>query len=351
MTALLLTLASMAVAPAFSQENMPPLAPTIGRSEQQSSAPRAAPDFSTQRKDVDTFVRRAYAPAGAKEQATTPLSGAVVRAQTIPGSEDYMVRVTDIGATRVGVNKNVPAEVFRAWLNKAHPDFAMNASRIASTDIVETKGQWDNAGRTLQKMGIACTTIRGSDLREYPLEHTKVLILNCPGNVPRDTFQRIRDFVAQGGYLICTDWALDEMLQKTFPGYVEWNRKQNHRDFYDAAIVSPDPVLCRYTVANANWKLDRECHLLTVLKPDAVRVVVRSQSLAHEDGQGILAVTFAFGRGQVLHLVGHFDNNPGAFHFGDNLPDPAPVIGIGLRQAIAANFVIAGVSGTRIPAR
>ena len=306
LTALLLTFASVVVTPALSQENMPPLAPSIGHSEQQSSAgevPRAAPDLSTQRRDVDTFVRQASTPAGATSPAASPLSGAVVRAQALAGSEDYMVRVTDIGATRVGVNRNVPAEVFRAWLNKAHPDFALNASRIASTDIVETKGQWDNAGRALQKMGIACTTIRGSDLREYPLEHTKVLILNCPGNVPRDTFQRIRDFVARGGYLICTDWALDEMLQKTFPGYVEWNRKENHHDFYDAAIVNPDPVLCRYTVANANWKLDRGCHLLTVLKPEAVRVVVRSQSLAHEDGQGILAVTFAFGRGQILHLV------------------------------------------------
>ena len=233
MIALILTLTSTAIAPALSQESMPPLAPSIGHSQRQSSSrdvPPAAPDLNTQTKELATFVRQASTPAGTTGQATAPLSGAVSRAQVVVGSQDYMVHITDIGAARVGVNKNVPAEVFRAWLNKAHPEFALNASKIASTDIVETKGQWDNAGRALQKMGIACTTIRGSELREYPLEHTKVLILNCPGNVPRDTFQRIRDFVAQGGYLICTDWALDEMLQKNFSRICGMEQKaKSHR--------------------------------------------------------------------------------------------------------------------------
>jgi len=61
------------------------------------------------------------------------------------------------------------------------------------------------------------------------------------------------------------------------------------------------------------------------------------------DRRGILAVTFTFGRGHVLHLVGHFDNNA-TLAFGNMLPDPAPEIGISLRQALAANFLVAGLS-------
>ncbi len=82
-----------------------------------------------------------------------------------------------------------------------------------------------------------------------------------------------------------------------------------------------------------------------------LRVLVRSRGLSREDGLGIMAVTFPFGRGQVLHMVGHFDNAPDKFRFGDTLPDPAPVIGISLRQALAANFVVAGLEGTRVPSR
>jgi hypothetical protein len=193
--------------------------------------------------------------------------------------------------------------------------------------------------------------VRAGQLKDYPLEHVKVLIIDCSGDVPRESYQRIRDFVSNGGYLLSTDWCLDHMLQKTFPGFVEWNGKQNRRDMYDAEVTNPDPVLFKNTVSNANWRLDNQCHLLAVVKPDTVRVLVRSRALAREDGQGILAVAWRFGRGEVLHLVGHFDNNPTAFRFGDNLPDPAPGIGISLRQAIAANFVVAGLTATHLPDR
>jgi len=58
---------------------------------------------------------------------------------------------------------------------------------------------------------------------------------------------------------------------------------------------------------------------------------------------GALAVNFTFGRGQVLHLVGHFDNNAG-FAFTNTLPQPATGIGISLRQALATNFLVDALS-------
>jgi hypothetical protein len=117
---------------------------------------------------------------------------------------------------------------------------------------------------------------------------------------------------------------------------------------YDAEAVNPDPILFQYAVDRADWRMDEECHLLSVQRPDAVRVLVRSNGLRREDGAGVLAVSFGFGRGYVLHMVGHFDNNPTAFRFRDSLPDPAPVIGISLRQALAANFVVAGETGEKL---
>jgi hypothetical protein len=297
-----------------------------------------------------TFTRMPSPTAPAQQRE--PLSANVSRfGQGMPLSAgvDYMVHVPP--GLSAGVNVNVPAQAFRAWIEKAHPDFALIVSKCASGDVVEVKGHWDDAGKTLNKLGIPSTKIGAGELRDYPLEHAKVLIINCPGAIPRPSFQRIRDFVAGGGYLLTTDWALDYMLDKTFPGYVTWNRKKNKRDMYDAEVMHPDPVLFSYTVRNAQWRLDEDCHLLSVLKPDVVRTLVRSRALAGEDAEGVLAVTFPFGRGHVLHLVGHFGNNPVAFHFGDSLPDPAPVIGISLRQTIAANFVFAGLKGAPIPDR
>ena len=86
---------------------------------------------------------------------------------------------------------------------------------------------------------------------------------------------------------------------------------------------------------------------ITVTLANKVSILARSSLLAARDPQlrvidplqaGALAVEFSFGRGKVLHLVGHFDNCANSFK-PNLLPDPAPDIGISLRQAITANFL------------
>jgi len=335
--ALILWLVALPSTPVSAQNKMPPTAPPIQREEPQ---PALAPDTD----QIPTTVVRAHG-------SSKPLTANVSRdglGEPLRSGTDYMVNVPP--GLQAHTDQQVQPETFRAWIEKAHPKFALSASSLPATDVVEVKGAWDDSGKTLRKFEIPFTHLRAGDLRDYPLERTKVLIINCAGTVPRESLQRIRDFVAHGGYLLTTDWALDNVVQKAFPGYIAWNRKMNARGMYDAEVTRPDPVLFQYTVRNANWRLEEECHLCTVLRPDVVRVLVKSGGLQNEDGSGVLAITFPFGRGQILHLVGHFDNNPKMLHFGNSLPDPAPVIGISLRQAIAANFVVAGLTGTRIPA-
>jgi hypothetical protein len=71
-------------------------------------------------------------------------------------------------------------------------------------------------------------------------------------------------------------------------------------------------------------------------------VLARSFQLAQSDPdhQGILAVEFSYGKGKVLHLVGHFDYNSSLGFLRYILPDAIPGRGIGLRQAIATNFLM-----------
>lgn len=240
--------------------------------------------------------------------------------------------------------------VFRAWLEKAHPDFVLKGSATDASAIVEVAGQWDKADKTLTKLQLPFQHVKSRDLSPELLANTKVLIINCAGNIKRDRLQSIRDFVKNGGYLLTTDWALDNMLVQTFPGYIAWNKGVNKRDIYDAEYLAPDPVLAVNTVRSAFWKLDSASHLIRVLKPDAVHVLITSRQLAGEDPDkaGVLAVIFPFGRGYVLHMVGHFDNNA-KIAVGNFLPDSAPAIGISLRQAIASNFIVAGMTGKRLP--
>ncbi len=240
--------------------------------------------------------------------------------------------------------------VFRAWLTKAHPDFVLSGSASDASAVVEVAGQWDKADKTLSKLQIPYQHVKASELSPEMLASTKVLIINCAGQIKRDRLQTVRDFVKNGGYLLTTDWALDNMVAQTFPGYIGWNKGVNKKDIYDAEYLAPDPVLAINTVRSAFWKLDSASHLIRILKPDAVHVLITSRQLAGEDPDkaGVLAVIFPFGRGYVLHMVGHFDNNA-KIAVGNFLPDSAPAIGISLRQALATNFIVAGMTGKRLP--
>lgn len=241
--------------------------------------------------------------------------------------------------------------VFRAWLAKAHPELLTSGLTTGVGElspVVEVAGQWDKADKTLTKLEIPYRHVKSRDLSSELLSTCKVLIINCAGDLKRDKLQTIRDFVSQGGYLLTTDWALDRMLVQTFPGYVSWNKGINSKDIYDADYLAPDPVLANSTVRSAFWKLDQASHMVRILKPGVVRVLVGSRQLAAEDPDhtGALAVIFPFGKGYVLHMVGHFDNNA-RIAVGNFLPDSATDIGISLRQALAANFVAAALKGER----
>jgi hypothetical protein len=167
----------------------------------------------------------------------------------------------------------------------------------------------------------------------------RVLVIDCGANLSLEAQRAINKFVSEGGFLLTTDWALDACLRPCFPGYVAWNGGFTRSEVVDAVTVGQEQSLFRGVDSPAYWKLEEKSQLVQVINP-AVDILVCSRQLLREDPSqtGILALSFHFGKGQVLHLVGHFDNNPsGAFT--NSLPDPSPNIVVSLRQAIATNFI------------
>lgn len=284
-------------------------------------------------------------------QAQKTLTGSVETLQSggsplyLPGS---IAGFTDNSRLELGASRSsvVKPTIFKGWLEKNNPDLQAILSANDENAIVEVAGRWDHADKTLKSLGLSYRHIKSKQITEELLQNTKVLILNCAGELKREKLQLVRDFVARGGYLLSTDWALDNAVELAFPGTISFNKGLNKKPIYQANFVSPDAVLAAGAVSKAYWKLDQEAHMVRVLDPRKVRVLVNSPDLALEDpdGKGILACVFPFGRGYVLHMTGHFDNNA-AITFGDFLPDAAPSLGISLRQALATNFVMAALRG------
>jgi hypothetical protein len=300
-------------------------------------------------------------PSGGKPMlqgnATTFGAAPMASRMLVPGRVSGNARL-DQEANRILMNAQtnvaVPPQQFRAWLEKTYPDFALNG-QASPGEVLEIKGQWDDSSKTLRALGIRHESFKAKVLCTANLAPVKVMIVNCEGRIPRDAVQAIRDWVARGGYLVSTDWTLHNLVEKAFPGYIMWNGGETDGSIVDARVVEEDPVLLQGldNIRVSTWKLDRESQMVRVIKPQAVRVLARSVHLARRDNNtrfpvngfvepnltGILACEFQFGRGRVLHLVGHYDNNAATFR-PNVLPDPAPGIGISLRQAMTTNFIM-----------
>jgi hypothetical protein len=258
----------------------------------------------------------------------------------------------------------VSPKLYSGWLTQTHPDLAT----MTKDSVIEVKGKWDDSGHALHNFGFNFNKISADALSKVSLANTDVMIVDCAGEIPVASLDVIRNFVANGGYLITTDWSLDNCLARAIPGYVEWNSANTVSELVDATVnrnaSDTDPDLLLNVVPRAYWKLDDKCQMAKVRNPAAVTVLVRSKRLAYQDPNrtfalnsrsdtevaniGILALTFRYEKGRVLHLVGHFDNNTD-LAFNNSLPDPAPRIGISLRQAIAANFIAAGLKANPHP--
>ncbi len=264
---------------------------------------------------------------------------------------------SDAESFLLGAQKNasLPPHMLKAWLDRTHPEFRLTAQDNPDA-IVEVKGQWDDASKILTALSLRYHHVKARELTSMPLTATRVLVLNCEGRVPKEAVESIRQWVIRGGYLISTDWTLGSFVERAFPGFIAWNGQSTDGTVVDALVTADDPELyAGAPVRRSTWKLDQMSQMVRVLKPQSVRVLARSYKLAADDRNrqytpdpnywGVLAVEFPYGRGHVLHLVGHFDyNSPLARSW--VMPDPVPGIGLSLRQVLSTNFLIKGLTST-----
>lgn len=323
---------------------MPPVAP-----DRTAAAQRRTPEATKEPAGSGTFLTGSAARFG-KVLPEQP------RYSPVPPPANFAL---DARQFISGTQKDtvVTPDMMRGWLDKTHPEFRLNAQANVGA-VLEIKGRWDKAGQIMSAMGVPFRTIGGRELRETPLDGVKVLVINCEGKLPLDTAEKIRQWVIKGGYLITTDWALENLVQRAFPGMIAFNGSKTGGDVVDAVIVDRDPVLFEgVPVQRASWKLDEASQMVRVLRPDVVKVLAHSWRLADDDPNrnttgnpnqwGVLACEFPYGRGRVLHLVGHYDYNSPLGFRRYVLQDAIPGTGIGLRQAISTNFLMEGLRVTR----
>lgn len=322
---------------------MPPLAPSITKGQTTSVRVSTQPGQTPLLQGGATRARTLEEP---------PPTISVLQATA--EQKDRQLQRIDGGAEAFlagsAVNVITPPAVFKGWIDQTHPQFTLSAENSVPSRVINIKGQWDDSTKPMHSLGIRHVSLREKDLRSVPLDGVRVIVVNCAGYLPKEALQRVRDFVGRGGYLISTDWALENTTARAFPGFIGWSGEKTGNAITDAYVIDKDPSLFNgVPVRRATWKLDRGSQQIKILNPQRVRVLVRSSRMAKRDVNllaypdksyaGALAVEFSFGRGKVLHVISHYDNNADSFR-ANTLPDPVPEIGISLRQALITNFIV-----------
>jgi hypothetical protein len=237
------------------------------------------------------------------------------------------------------------ADIVRQELQRSGTE----AEDFRGGEILVTLGQYDKVQQVLDHLQLPYQTLPCAVVEELPLRADQVLIVNCPGQFAPAGLEALRLFVARGGTLITTDWALETTVQRAFPGTIEYTGRQTADDVVAVSWVHPEHPFTRGVEVSGqtiSWWLEGSSYPIRILDP-RVTVLVRSRQMGKRYGEDALVVTFDYGEGTVVHLTSHYYLQRSQ---GDKSVKAAGPAESQLGQQIAAQAVAGGLSGAQLSA-
>jgi len=160
----------------------------------------------------------------------------------------------------------------------------------------------------LRAVEVKHVVIPPSLLDRLDLLPTQTLMVNCPGQLSPAAIKKVHDFVARGGYLVTTDWAIN-VTAKAFPGTIEHNGQRTPNDVVSVTTHDASEPLLSHMKAlkdQPRWWLENASFPIRILDRQKVRVLMSSDEMKKKYGEGAVVVAFRFGDGKVLHMTSHF---------------------------------------------
>lgn len=172
--------------------------------------------------------------------------------------------------------------------------------------ILLVVGQHDHTNQVLDPLALRYRRVSPASFARQSLRDVELLIIDCPGMIGRAAALKAGRFVARGGTLLTTDWAVLHVLQEQFGDRLRHNGVRTRDDVVRIDDVTPH----RFTRGvfppgrPPAWWLENQSYPVDRLSDDLV-VLFRSRELGERYGSSIVACTFSHGRGCVVHVVSH----------------------------------------------
>jgi hypothetical protein len=203
----------------------------------------------------------------------------------------------------------VAEELLKDRLRKEAPEALRELEDLSAADIIVTRGQYDHIEQVFSQGGIPCTPVDPGAIDSAELRPDQVIFVNCAGNFTPQGLRKLHQFVHDGGFLFTTDWALKNVLQPAFPGFVEYNERPTADDVVRVEILARDDPFLSSILGpgdDPQWWLEGSSYPIRVLDREKVQVLVTSKELEEKWGEPAVFVTFPFGQGRIYHMISHF---------------------------------------------
>jgi hypothetical protein len=198
--------------------------------------------------------------------------------------------------------------------------FALSTSALAAPDVshaavVVVRGSADHMEQVLAKAKVNFVAVDPEDLPTLALNGKQVLMVNCTGDMSPQARERVRRFVAAGGFLYTTDHAVHQLIEPLFPNTIAWTQTSTNEQVFPVKLkgTESDRGLLNSLGGNAKefWQTAGGGYPFKVLDAKRVTVLMESPEMARVFGSGLIAARFGYEDGQVIHVTGHFFSQPG----------------------------------------
>lgn len=180
---------------------------------------------------------------------------------------------------------------------------------LKRNDIIVVDGVHDHIHQVLESLNIPFARITDQQLFEAKLEPHQTVFVNCSGSFPQQAARKLATFVAEGGQLITTDWALKHVIEVAFPNTIAYNNNPTEDEVVRIeAIDKEDSVITGFLDEKSDpvWWLEGSSYPIQILNKEKVRVLIRSKELKTKYGEEAVVVRFEHGKGTVYHMISHF---------------------------------------------
>ncbi|OQA77139.1 MAG: hypothetical protein BWY32_02610 [bacterium ADurb.Bin243] len=218
-----------------------------------------------------------------------------IRYQQIVGEDSNRDAIASIG------------QILRLKIEKDAPDDLKVLNAVTKDDVIIITGSYDRVEVVLDLAKIPYTLISPMKLKQFELKPSQILMINCPGKLMPDTFPKLEKFVAEGGHLFTTDWALINTLERAIPGFLKSSQLRTGDSVVSIAQATAESELLKNVFlpgGSPSWWVFSS-HPYQIVN-DKVKLLVKSDQLKRQFELEPVAAEFNYKNGKVIHTATHF---------------------------------------------